>query len=64
MKLTEKVKQDLLDVFTDTFQESMEKRKDVFLTTKTAITDIPKKEDNNHGMGGGMGGGMPMGMGM
>ena len=35
----------------------------VFLTTETAVTDIPKKEEPGAGMPGGMpGGGMPMGM--
>jgi len=34
----------------------------MFLTTEAVITDIPKKDDHDHGAGG-MGGGMPGGMG-
>lgn len=38
----------------------------MFLTTEAVITDLPKKDDHDHGAGmaGGMGGGMPGGMGM
>jgi len=35
----------------------------MFLTTEAVITDIPKKDDHDHGAGMGMGGGMPGGMG-